>query len=368
MGACLNKSAKSQENAVDPDRKRLSMSKSNQVDQKKNEKERGTVVKSDEATLLDLFPDSARRWSVAGATSEVQQTGFADKKVQEDTSKAAGYQIGFACKKGLKPESPNQDDFCIYCADSTNLFGVFDGHGPYGHDISNFTHETLPAQLVKDPNFNNDPVQALSDAFSKTHKLCTESAGSRSFDCALSGTTATVALQRQDKLYVAHVGDSRAVLARGRNASDMRAEDLTVDHKPDIEEERRRIQSFGGQVRRLEGDIPDRVFLPNKMYPGLAMTRSIGDTVGVQAGVTSTPDVSAHSIAQDWRFLLLCSDGVWEFINSQEAVEIVAKFPAENVQKSAEALASEAWNRWIHEEGNVVDDITVIVAWFGESK
>lgn len=372
MGSCGAKSAKSQENAVDPARRRLSDLKSNEVDQK-NEKESGVIVKSEEGSVLDLFPDSTKRCSIAGTISEAQQKGFADKKIQtigEDTIKAAGHQIGFACKKGLKPESPNQDDFCIICADSDVILGVFDGHGPYGHDISNFAHETLPEQVVKDPRFKEDPAQALGDAFSKTHKLCKEAAerAAGSFDCTLSGTTATVALQRHESLHVAHVGDSRAVLARGRTASELKAEDLTVDHKPDIEDERRRIEQHGGQVRRLEGDIPHRVFLRNKMYPGLAMTRSIGDEVGVSAGVISTPDVSTRKIAQDWRFLLLCSDGVWEFIKSQEAVDIVKKFPAQDVQKSAEALASEAWNRWIEEEGNVVDDITVIVAWFNEIK
>lgn len=370
MGACMAKSAASQENAVDPARKRLSVSKSDQVSKKENEKERGAVVKSEEGTLLDLFPDSTRRCSIAGANSDVQQKGFADKKIQksgEDSNKAAGFHIGFACKKGLKPESPNQDDFCIYCADQTCIFGVFDGHGPYGHDISNFVHETLPSELVRDPRFNQEPTQiaqALEEAFCKTHTMCIESAAARSFDCALSGTTATLALQKHEHLYVAHVGDSRAVLARRGTAGEFKAEELTVDHKPNIEEEKRRIQQGGGQVRRLEGDIPHRVFLPNKMYPGLAMTRSIGDTVGVTAGVTSKPDVNKWEISQDFRFLLVCSDGVWEFIESQEAVDLIAKFPAQEVQKSAEALASEAWNRWIREEGNVVDDITVIVAWF----
>mmetsp|Transcript_75576 Transcript_75576/g.133793 ORF Transcript_75576/g.133793 Transcript_75576/m.133793 type:complete len:362 (-) Transcript_75576:43-1128(-) len=314
-----------------------------------------------DAQSLEPFLKPSRK---ALRTKKIQKFG-------EETIKAAGHQIGFACKKGLKPESPNQDDFCIICSDSDVILGVFDGHGPYGHDISNFAHETLPEQVVRDSRFKEDPAQALGDAFSKTHNLCTEQAKSQNgavFDCTLSGTTATVVLQRQDSLHVAHVGDSRAVLAKGRTASELKAEDLTVDHKPDIQEERRRIEEHGGQVRRLEGDIPHRVFLPNKMYPGLAMTRSIGDEVGVSAGVISTPDVSTRQIAQDWRFLVLCSDGVWEFIKSQEAVDIVKKFPAQDAQKSAEALASEAWNRWIEEEGNVVDDITVIVAWFNEIK
>jgi len=366
MGACLNKNAKSQENAIEKDRRRLSVSKSDQVASQPKTENQGSVKRLEEGDITDLFPEARKRLSIQGTTSEVQQKGFADKKVQksgEECTKANDYKIGYACKKGLKPESPNQDDFCIYCADTTSVYAVFDGHGPYGHDISNFAHENLPKCLIRDPHFHDDPATALSEAFPKTHKMCVEAAQGGRFDCALSGTTATVVVMHKESLHIAHVGDSRAVLAKGPTSA-LKAEDLTQDHKPDCEVERKRITSSGGQVRRLEGDIPHRVFLTGKMYPGLAMTRSIGDTVGVSAGVTSTPDISSKKLQPDWRFLLLCSDGVWEFINSQEAVDIVGRFSASEAQKASEALASEAWNRWIEEEGNVVDDITVIIAWF----
>jgi len=115
-------------------------------------------------------------------------------------------------------------------------------------------------------------------------------------------------------------------------------------------------------VKRLEGDIPHRVFLKGKLYPGLAMSRAIGDTVGAQAGVIAEPEVSVYSLdeARD-RYLILCSDGVWEFITSQEAVDTVARNGSQKIQMSADSLAQESWSRWIAEEGNVVDDITVQV-------
>ena len=69
-------------------------------------------------------------------------------------------------------------------------------------------------------------------------------------------------------LYVANVGDSRAVLARGIKGGELKAEDLTRDHKPDCEAETQRIIDSGkGQVRRLEGDIPKRVFLKDTSKP-----------------------------------------------------------------------------------------------------
>ena len=98
------------------------------------------------------------------------------------------------------------------------------------------------------------------------------------------------------------------------------------------------------------------------MYPGLAMSRAIGDTLGYQAGIIPEPDINTFQIQPEKdAFILICSDGVWEFISSQEAVDIVAEGGSSDAQLSAEKLAREAWRRWIQEEGNVVDDITVQV-------
>jgi len=377
----MTKSAGSQDDVINPARKRLSMSKSDQASDKNGEKERGTVKSADEGNILDLisekYPNSQPRLSVRGSATENRQKGFADKKVEkssflEDHSKVC--RTGYVCKKGLKPESPNQDDFCVYCTDMISIFGVFDGHGPFGQEISHFTHETLPETFVKDPKFFSSPEKALDDAFRKTHELCIERQQDLHFDCGLSGTTATLALfnHKEDRLYVGHVGDARAVLAKGpRSASELRPQVLTRDHKADNEAEAKRIRQNGGDIRRLEGDIPFRVFAKGQNMPGLSMTRAIGDTEGVKAGVTSEPDVKCFKLEkgkpeEEWRFLLICSDGVWEFIDDKEAVNIVAAYPPPDAQNGAEALASEAWNKWIEEEKDLVDDITVIVHWFAD--
>jgi len=318
--------------------------------------------------VLALFRDGGRRLAICGSASIGWQKGFADKrtlteKPGEET--LADFKVGLSCKKGLKPESPNQDDFCILCADDTRVYGVFDGHGPCGHDVSNFVQLSLLRDFAQHPQFQDDPEKALGMAFAQAQSHCVRCQSEGRLDCSLSGTTATLALLRRDVLYVAHVGDSRAVLAKA-SFGGFQSEDLTHDHKPTCEGEQRRIEAAGGEVRRLDGDIPYRVFLPGKMYPGLAMTRALGDTVGTIAGVTSVPEVSAFKVKNNWRFMLLCSDGVWEFMTSQEAVDVVSKFSASDAQKAAETLAAEAWTRWIQEEGNVVDDITVICAWFND--
>lgn len=368
MGSCSAKGAKSQNQVIERDRRRLSVNKAEDVAHHPISDARGVVTASPEGNILDFFPQAQRRLSLTGTAScaNEQQKGFADKITRKGGEDSLGsFKVGCACKKGLKPESPNQDDFCIFRADGVAIFGVFDGHGPYGHDISAFCQEALPRIFAQDVHFQDDAERALSAAFPATHRKCTDSQTEGRFDCSLSGTTATLVMQRDGNLHIAHVGDSRAVLAR-QSGGELIGEDLTDDHKPTVEAERRRIIAAGGQVKRLDGDIPHRVFLNGKVYPGLAMTRSIGDTVGVTAGVTSTPDVKTVKVQKDWRFLLLCSDGVWEFITSQEAVDIIGRFAVSDVQKAVESLASEAWNRWIAEEGNVVDDITIICAYFSE--
>lgn len=306
--------------------------------------------------------------SVCGAVAKVQQTGYADKDATQDGEPLSSLNIGYACKKGLKPESPNQDDFCILCADTACIYGVFDGHGPYGHDVSNYVQEALPRLLTHSNLFEMDPEGAFHDAFQLAQRACTqpeEGQGGTCLDCTLSGTTATVTLVRDGYLYVAHVGDSRAVLARSVNGQ-LLCEDLTVDHRPTLKSEKERIQTAGGQVRRLEGDLQPRVFLAGKIYPGLAITRSIGDMVGTMAGVVCAPSVQTLRIEPDCQFVLLCSDGVWEFIKSQEAVDLVGQYPPCNAHEAAKALGAEAWKRWIEKEGDVVDDLTVVVAWLNE--
>eukprot|EP00443_Scrippsiella_acuminata_P126509 CAMPEP_0115583130 /NCGR_PEP_ID=MMETSP0272-20121206/6014_1 /TAXON_ID=71861 /ORGANISM="Scrippsiella trochoidea, Strain CCMP3099" /LENGTH=367 /DNA_ID=CAMNT_0003018133 /DNA_START=70 /DNA_END=1174 /DNA_ORIENTATION=+ len=366
MGCCAAKGLHSQNQVVERDRRRLSVNKAEDVANAPKTDVRGNVATSLEGNILDLFPDAQRRTSVTGAVPPdgVQQKGFADKPTRKGGDEGLkNFKVGCACKKGLKPESPNQDDFASseQMAPASTVFST-----------AMALTATMSPLLFKKPSLgaSRKTLNLLTIPrrlfVQHSPRQCTESQTEFRFDCSLSGTTATMAMHRDGALYIGHVGDSRAVLAKRRCGGELRAEDLTEDHKPTCESERRRIQAAGGQVRRLDGDIPHRVFLSGKMYPGLAMTRSIGDTVGVTAGVTSNPDVRALKVQRDWRFLLLCSDGIWEFITSQEAVDIIGKYPASEVQKAVDSLASEAWNRWIQEEGDVVDDITVICAWFGD--
>ena len=94
---------------------------------------------------------------------------------------------------------------------------------------------------------------------------------------------------------------------------------------------------------------------------GLAMARSIGDYAVKSAGVIAEPVVSSHTLHENDCFFILATDGVWEFISSAEAVEIVAKNLHKGATKACQKLIETAAAKWHDEEGDYRDDITALV-------
>lgn len=92
------------------------------------------------------------------------------------------------------------------------------------------------------------------------------------------------------------------------------------------------------------------------------MSRALGDALAHRVGVSSTPEISTHELAPTDRFLILASDGIWEFISNEEAVMIAAS--CNSPDEAAAKLVSEAHARWVQEEDGIVDDITVVVVAF----
>mmetsp|Transcript_81010 Transcript_81010/g.224087 ORF Transcript_81010/g.224087 Transcript_81010/m.224087 type:complete len:361 (-) Transcript_81010:150-1232(-) len=326
--------------------------------------------------LVELLPQKDPQLPsllLSGKLPDYEQEPFAEKPVEvkgATTLETLGRAVGFACRKGRKGSMPNQDNFLILQAGSMAVYGVFDGHGTHGQKVSSFVAPTVVQYLAGSPSLNKDPVAALRSAFVRVQEDCVLQQRRHRLDCKLSGTTATVLLDRRlrtgaRELCIAHCGDSRAVLGHSPHQAGaaLVAMDLTTDHKPGLERERERIEAAGGVVRRQNGDPNERVFVRNSLGPGLAMSRSIGDTVAASVGVISEPDIRVLHVQRGWRFVLLCSDGVWEFMSSQEAVELVGRFSPGDAQEAANQLVDEAQRRWLCEEASSVDDITAICLW-----
>jgi serine/threonine protein phosphatase PrpC len=122
-----------------------------------------------------------------------------------------------------------------------------------------------------------------------------------------------------------------------------------------------------------------RVWLKTDDIPGLAMTRSFGDEVAARVGVTCEPGKFLHIIiifvnnlfckeilemdlSKDDKFIVIASDGVWEFMNNDDVANIVRPFfETKNAEKAAEAVVRESYIRWKKEEEGIVDDITCII-------
>lgn len=168
------------------------------------------------------------------------------------------------------------------------MFGVFDGHGKNGADASNFVMGKIRKLFTKNSEiFSNH--YAITEMFNSIN-LSLESA----VNWNLSGTTAWIWTVNGSKLTWINLGDSRAVLFTQDEHNKWSATPLSRDHVLDIPEEKIRIEVNGGVIRQYlnsNGALfgPKRVWKSKQPTPGLAMSRSLGDTVAHSIGVIWTP-------------------------------------------------------------------------------
>eukprot|EP00442_Polarella_glacialis_P036661 CAMPEP_0115158200 /NCGR_PEP_ID=MMETSP0227-20121206/69448_1 /TAXON_ID=89957 /ORGANISM="Polarella glacialis, Strain CCMP 1383" /LENGTH=382 /DNA_ID=CAMNT_0002569621 /DNA_START=40 /DNA_END=1188 /DNA_ORIENTATION=- len=250
------------------------------------------------------------------------------------------------------------------------LLGVFDGHGKYGHEVSDIATNRLPGHISsQEVHPSTDPKKALQDAFQNMDDDIFAKMGSQ---VEYSGSTGVVVLLDHGKrlLTTANVGDSRAVI--GQKSADARsprwsAVALTADLKPELPEERERIELTGGTVAQFKDDRtgeecgPFRVWDgPGLEKPGLAVSRSLGDGAARDLGVIAEPVVTSHKLRPEDQFLLIATDGLWDSVSNEEAVRIVAKFI--HMPKVALKALTETVRRI---EGNeLVDDTTMLLVVF----
>ncbi|KAK6119059.1 hypothetical protein DH2020_047196 [Rehmannia glutinosa] len=293
-------------------------------------------------------------------------------------------------KRGQK--GVNQDCFIVWeefgCQEDMMFCGIFDGHGPWGHFVAKRVRESMPSSLLCNwqetlAEASLDPDIDMETDNKKLHrfniwkhsylKTCAavdqELEQHRGIEAFHSGTTALTIVRQGELIFIANVGDSRAVLATSSDNGNLDAVQLTVDFKPNLPhfvdkmctEEAERIIQCNGRVYSLH-DEPGihRVWLPNEESPGLAMSRAFGDYCVKDFGLISVPEVTHRHITSQDQFVVLATDGVWDVISNQEAVRIVSSTP--DRAKSAKRLvecAARAWKR--KRKGIAMDDISAIV-------
>ncbi|CAI0627917.1 unnamed protein product [Linum tenue] len=205
--------------------------------------------------------------------------------------------------------------------DSTaHFFGVYDGHG--GSQVAEYcrkrVHEAL-SEEIEELARAGCGEEVLKKAFSKCFlRVDAEISGSGTGSGAAAvevvpetvGSTAVVATVCRTHIVVANCGDSRAVLCRGKAAVP-----LSVDHKPDREDEYARIEGAGGKVIQWNGA---------RVLGVLAMSRSIGDRY-LKPWIIPDPEVRIVERAKEDECLILASDGVWDVITNEEACEVARR-------------------------------------------
>lgn len=87
-----------------------------------------------------------------------------------------------------------------------------------------------------------------------------------------------------------------------------------------------RVDSFHDTLNNDEPIGPLRVWLKDQQYPGLAMSRSLGDQVAHSVGVISIPEIQQFILEEDDKFLVIASDGVFEFLSNEDIANIIMPY------------------------------------------
>ena len=204
-------------------------------------------------------------------------------------------------------DKQNQDAFLISHAlggdAQVSLFGVFDGHGRNGHLVSYFAKSVLPGILSREiAGIRAGAMQEQDSSDAAASRKAVVSSGKVAsilsdacvtlqrmleqqdkFDCQSSGSTAIFSLIAYGTVYVANVGDSRALLAHvtGRQPAPVHDREklfvvpMSIDQVPNVREEKARVEQSGGVVRRDEDSLtgeqgPFRVWRKDLAGPGKA--------------------------------------------------------------------------------------------------
>lgn len=319
------------------------------------------LPENSQAVSITSFTDKDARLRPSFENKDQELRGPPGTDVEEMRQFVAQQGIAYRCKKGMKPESPNQDSFSLlYVVGEFALYGVYDGHGPEGHFVSQYARQYLVEGFMRHDKREEDTGAAFTECFLATQRqLETFPEASK---CETSGTTCTMVYHnmKTGTVTIAHAGDSRCVLG---NRSKGTGKELTVDHKPELPAEKQRIESSNPPGRVVfDGWFNHRVFSQKGMYPGLNMSRALGDCLAHrEAGLTAMPDVHVEQVSElgtDDFVLLICSDGVWEFLENDDAVKLIQ---GESVEDGVEKLCKEAYQRWMDDSDHEIsDDISAI--------
>ncbi|XP_046666270.1 probable protein phosphatase 2C T23F11.1 isoform X1 [Homalodisca vitripennis] len=223
------------------------------------------------------------------------------------------YKVGSSCMQGWRINMEDAHTHILSLPDdpTTPFFGVYDGHG--GAKIAQYAGRHLHKYIIKRPEYQeeNSIVDALQQGFLALDAAMQEE---ETLKDELAGTTAISIIIKNEKLYCANVGDSRAIACIAGHVNP-----LSFDHKPSNEDEAKRINAAGGWVEL------------NRVNGNLALSRALGDFVfkknekkrPEEQIVSAFPDVTVKDITPDWEFVVMACDGIWDVMTNEEVSDFV---------------------------------------------
>ncbi len=275
----------------------------------------------------------------------------------------------------------NQDSFSfienVFGLDNCNIYSVMDGHGTNGHFVSQFCGEALKKFFSDENNFitkkekgkltkdllyqklTSNNYSLLKKFFNKLQ----EDLINASFDTHFSGTTMVVIYQIDNKIICSNIGDSRAILVSNIGNEDFQAIKLSNDQKPTNPEEQKRIEESGGEIATCDDEKENegikRVWVKGEKFPGIAISRTLGDEVAKSVGVICTPEFIEKNYTSE-SYIIVASDGLWEFYSDEQVKDLSYKqFLSGDYIGLVKTLMIEVSGEW-GAEGPIRDDITVI--------
>lgn len=314
------------------------------------------------------------------------------RTVKQNHIMVGGMKVRYAylCQKGYYPSRPDwqcQDQCHViekFDKNTDKLFmGVFDGHGRVGEGdlASKRTKEILPLKLLEFFKYRASGKSAFVSAFESTNQQIIRELGKKANE---AGTSALVGILSDNELSIANCGDSRALLGRRVQSRTgevfLQAVPLTNDHKPFRADEVQRIkqgfpnseiltwgmregetpisEDFGAPDDPQAMQDPPRVWLKGKGYPGCVYTRSIGDAIAKQAGVCATPEYFCQELTDDDSCIVVCSDGVTEFLSNHDIMNICNEH--DDPLDACEEIIQTSFRLYLDDDGRT-DDITALV-------
>jgi serine/threonine protein phosphatase PrpC len=215
--------------------------------------------------------------------------------------------------------------------------------------------------------YNKLKSNNYSEIYSSYKKLDDElhTKYSNSNFCHLSGSTSLIVFlfnsKNCNKIITSNLGDSKIILISQTNT----IKELNTLHTLNNTEEKNRILEHGGVISRLTVG-PLRIWYKNKKYPGLSITRSLGDFESDSLGVISIPEVKEYDLDEEQiKILVFGTDGVWKFLTNDKIMDIVLPYYLQNDAEGAtQKIKETANNIWNIKNPKGIADITVIVLFF----